>query len=210
MGVGNFVLLFVWETGVAIMSDGADHYRDSLYARSKWLRKAVGSPKSVDSSIYDACKSHETLAKWRDGGKGIYPMARNTMYKYADDCFSDELIPEGPNEGECGYRYLDWLRKKARDSLEEFSKKRSTASRKARKVEKENTGKIAKDKVREHSLCVGKAYLDLLTQVIAIANEVTGHEVNVRLRNLVHDHDRLFGDLFREVGSVRPDNVEWI
>jgi len=184
--------------------------RDNVYARYEALQYALSNLNLVPIEILDACESQSSLAALAFTQYGITPLARNSMYKYADQVLAEHKIPEGEKKaGENGQHYLDWLRKHVREKALKEIGYRTKAARIQRNKQHKQKSQHNQQQAEEHSLRVSKAYLHLLTQIKGMqADDSLELLFRKKLINIVQDHDQLYGDLFDEVGTVRPDNLE--
>lgn len=182
----------------------------SVAARFKVLKKYIGSPSVADKKIVNSCRSQSTLAGMDFPELGITPLARNSMYKYAD-LFS-EKNPEfiGGYEG-VGRSLLDELRRKV-FSLEvrggPYRSKSAYLMRSESKCENLESELVS---IEAHSLRLSKAYLKLLGSMheLAVGN-LNGDELRQRVRNLISDQNFLYGDLFVDIDRMREVRVEAI
>jgi hypothetical protein len=183
---------------------------ESIRNRCRVLVEALQSTSHISSKILDACESQSTLASLSIPSEGITALSRNSLYKYADLELTDARVPNGyKDEGAAGYRYLDWLRNeiKKKGKQGSFDRSRSAHASRFQQRFQELTSQMIE--VRQHSLAVSRAYLHLFTSVRGLhADESVSATTRQRVANMMNDHDRLYSELFEEVGSLRPDNLE--
>lgn len=183
---------------------------ENVRARFHALSEANKDPSGISKSLLEACTSQVTLAKFSSPKHGISPMSRNSMYKYADIELAGLMVPEGfAQAGKSGRFYLDWLRNEVKVKGRKNSQSRTKLSRERRHQDHVAELEATLHNIKENSIGVSKAYLSLLSCVKRLyqddgLDDLTRH----RLLHILHDHDRLFSNLFQEVGTIRPDNVE--
>lgn len=185
---------------------------ESVKARLHALLEARSDPSKVASAIIDACSSQSSLAALSISSRGINSLSRNSLYKYADLVITDYVIPEGyKNSGESGFRYLDWLRGEVKNAGKQYIGTRTKLARENRFEQRLSALSKEIDMLQRHSLAISKAYLHLMVSIKGLhrldtLDELTRH----KLINMINDHDRLYGELFEEIGTVRPMNVEML
>lgn len=186
--------------------------RESIRNRCSVLQAALNNPLSVESKIVEACQSQASLAALSLPAQGIAPLSRNSLYKYADIELTKETIPNGfKNEGGSGYRYLDWLREEVKKLAKTTSPDRSRSARNARAQLKLQELNQQVEHLRKHSLGVSRAYFYLFNCLKGLhGDENIDATTRRKIANILNDHDRLYSDLFAEVGMVRPGNLEAI
>lgn len=188
----------------------SDACRKSIYGRYKVLLKAFQKPAEAPISVLKACDSQSMLAALSFPEKDITPLARGSMYKYADLVLADYTVPDGyKSTGKNGHYYLDWLRKEVKITATKEIYNRSKAAREQRAKQRIEAAKEEQSHLRANSIRVSKAYIQLLTSIKGMRNdESLDLMVRQLLTNMVHDHIHLYADLFNEVDTIRPGNVE--
>jgi hypothetical protein len=185
--------------------------KQNILARVNLLKKAHEKPQAMHPAVQRACESQSSLAAFDFPEFGITPMSRNSMYKYADSELSDYQIPENfKHAGKSGRFYLDWLRIEVKTAgAGKRLSSRSKSSRDARSRQQIADLEEAVRCLKMHSLSVSKAYLNLLGCVKGLYKDANLEPaLRQRLINILNDHDRLYSDVFNEVGTVRPTNLE--
>lgn len=184
--------------------------RESIRNRCRVLEQALQSSSSVSRKILDGCESQSSFASMSIPSEGITALSRNSLYKYADIELTNVRIPNGcKDEGVAGYRYLDWLRNEIKKKGKRGSLDRSKLAHASRFQQRLQELTCQMVELRKHSLAVSRAYLHLFISLRGLhADESIGATTRQRIANMMNDHDRLYSELFEEVGSLRPDNLE--
>ncbi len=193
-------------------SKSSFRYFENVKARLDMLLEARRDPSNASQFLIEACSSQSALAALSIPKKGISPLARNSLYKYADLVIMDFFIPEGNKDaGKSGHKYLDWLRNEVRKIGKANGNNRSKKAREERLKDRASMLTAEMDLVRRHSLAISKAYLHLMVALKSLYTQENLDELTrQRLINVINDHDRLYSGLFEEVGSVRPANLEFL
>lgn len=184
--------------------------RKSVEARLRELLAAYQDLSNAPREIIAACESQNSLANLSVPKKGITALSRNSLYKYADLFITEYVVPDGNmDSGKSGYDYLDWLRKTIKRLAKTQASQRTKVSREQRFQARIIELTQMLESAREHSLGVSKAYLSVLHSIKYLHSDPNLEPLmRQRLINLLNDHDRLYGNLFDEVGTIRPGNIE--
>lgn len=189
----------------------AESCKVNISSRYDALSRALINPGGVSKELVAGISSQSSFANLSLPELGIYPIARNTMYKYADIVIVDSKVPEGKYIGLSGRYYLDWLRVNLKLSIFKTVAYRSKFEKDRRLKAKENDLKNKINETEKNSLIVSKAYLGLLRSVLALArSEKIEPLVRDRLLGIVNDNDAVYGEIFREIGTWRDGVVEVI
>lgn len=213
----EFVLLFGKASGDVNMAAkiigkiDAESCKVNISSRLDALNRALINPEGVSKELVAGISSQSSFANLSLPELGIYPIARNTMYKYADIVIVDSKVPEGKYIGLSGRYYLDWLRVNLKLSIFKTVSYRSKFEKDRRLKGKENDLKNKINETEKNSLIVSKAYLGLLRSVLALArSEKIEPLMRDRLLGIVNDNDAVYGEVFREIGTWRDGIVEVI
>ena len=135
--------------------------------------------------------------------------SRNTLFKYADQVLASLQNPDG----DTGWKYLDWLRREAKEAAAKESGRRTKGAFQARARERQTQMGEELTALQITMTAQSKAYLWLLKGISGIANSQTIEPATrQRLLNLLNEHDELFGALFGPelAQAIRPKNVTGI
>lgn len=183
----------------------------NIYYRYRALASAYRNPKVAPAPVINGCQTQTTLADLNYPQYQITPMARMSLFKYADLVLSgaDYQIPEGEKgAGEIGWAYLDWLRKKV-FAVGMQSKGFRTKVARASRAKRRNEAAVEKLRQAElHALAVSKAYVQLFKDIRGFASSDYLPDVaRQRLFNILNNADGLHGELFSPF-DLREANVE--
>lgn len=183
---------------------------ESVRNRCRVLLETLQNPLEASSKIFEACSSQSTLASFSFDSEGITTLSRNSMYKYANLELIHETIPSGfKGEGGTGYRYLDWLRNEVKKIAKSTKLDRSKTAHARRSEQRLQDMTLHTHEMMKHSLAVSKAYFHLFRSLKNLyADESVAATTRHRIANLMNDHDRLYSNLFEEIGTLRPGNLE--
>ncbi|MBE1426465.1 hypothetical protein H4684_003131 [Desulfomicrobium macestii] len=168
--------------------------RSSVFARHEALKQAIKSIKTAPKALTTACNSSVALASLDLPEIGICRLgSRNTLFKYSDILFSDHYTPNG----ETGWKYIDWLRNEVKDLAKKEALARNKKSRELIMAEKLNRAQQELSALQRTMMAQTKAYLWILKEVFGLSKSHTiDDSTKHRLKNLITNHDELFGDLF--------------
>jgi hypothetical protein len=184
-----------------------DVCRSSVISRYDTLTKALRSLDSVPAEFITATVSAVQFAQLSCTSCGITPIARNTLFKYADEILFDST--DG-NELR-GWKLLDSLRVAVYEKAANESGRRSSAARTFRQNSIVESLTSELEEIKECISAQTNAYLALLKEVGGLAkSEALDYKTQFRLKNMLSRHDELYGELFeaRIAKEVRPQNVE--
>ncbi|MDO8336369.1 MAG: hypothetical protein Q7T74_06335 [Candidatus Saccharibacteria bacterium] len=183
---------------------------ESVRNRCRILQETLQNPAQASSKVFEACLSQSALASMSLPSQGITALSRNSMYKYANLELIHEKIPNGCNsEGSVGYRYLEWLRNEVKRIGREKIFDRTKSAHASRADQRLQETIQHAHELRKHSLAVSKAYFHLFASIKGLyADESINTTTRNRIANMMNDHDRLYSELFDEVGTLRPGNLE--
>lgn len=188
---------------------------DNVYNRLTALEKARARPSHAPTEVLDGCASQQALADLDLPNFGISPMARNSMYKYADIMLAEKQVPDGKQAGKTGRHYLDWLRKKVMDEAIRQTGYRTKVARKKRAAARKVAEKDRLTQVEEQMLAIDKAYWDLFSKVrTELKQPHIDPDTRQRLATILNDHSETFHGVFDAVpgtpmpSDAIPDNVE--
>lgn len=185
--------------------------KQNIYNRYRALASALDNPRVAPAPIIDGCQTQATLAKLDYPQYKITPMARMSLFKYADLVLSgpDYQIPGGEkNEGRSGWAYLDWLRNQVFKVGVQSAGYRTKAAREARSRQRKKVKNDKEKQAERHALAVSKAYVQLFREVRAFANSNQLNDVSQqRLFNILNSADGVYGEIFNP-NDLREDNVK--
>ncbi|WP_273204395.1 hypothetical protein [Marinobacter subterrani] len=183
----------------------------NIYNRYRALQSAYSNPKVAPALIIDGCKTQTALARLNYPQYQITPIARMSLFKYADLVLrgADYKIPEGEKGGgETGWAYLDWLRKQVFTAGVKSSSFRTKAARAERAKQRRKASSDKLLQAERHALAVSKAYVQLFREVRIFSNSDHLNDVSrQRLYNILNNADGLHSELFSS-NDLRDDNVE--
>jgi hypothetical protein len=124
------------------------------------LEETLRSPKTADSEFISVCSSQAIFAAAAIPRLKIFPLSRNSMYKYADIILADKLTQDNRS----GRFYLDWLRKEVAKLPLGSSSFRSKAKYQERRSSEQDELR-EKLRITEATLLIrGSAYFRLLNK----------------------------------------------
>jgi hypothetical protein len=184
-----------------------DACRSGVIARYETLTKALRSLDSVPAEFITSTVSAVQFARLSCTSCGITPIARNTLFKYADEILSDRASENGQR----GWKLLDSLRIAVYKKATNESRRRSSATRTLRQNSIVESLTSELEEMQRCILAQTNAYLALLKEVGGLAkSEVLDNKTRFRLKNMLGRHDELYSELFeaRIAKEIRPQNVE--
>ena len=172
-----------------------DFCLNNVKARCNAIQKAIAKPKEASIQIVNACANHESLANLEYKEFGISPMARNTMYKYANVKFADDSTKDGKK----GWLYLNELRKEAKKIGFTQTSKRSKAALKEKNTLRKKNTKTKLDATEKHSLACSKAYTTLLYSLMQLekSSDIDPY-TKQKLRMKLTTHDEVYSNIFNQ------------
>lgn len=192
-----------------LRSHSESSFARSVLARRQALLDVAKNDVPLTSSLVNAVGTTTAFANWDLREKGISKMGRNTLRKVADQVLNGALASPEIS----GWRYLDSLRRGVKAKSRAASSNRGVAA-KHHKLLRQKEELLGQLQTLEASVAVQtKAYLFLFQQLRGLAkNSDIGLAVQVRIFNILNDHDELYGAIFGpEISdAIRPKNVEEI
>ncbi|WP_431474579.1 hypothetical protein RVM24_18980 [Marinobacter sp. KM021] len=183
----------------------------NIYNRYRALKSAYSNPQIAPTLIINGCKTQTALARLNYPQYQITPIARMSLFKYADLVLrgADYQIPEDERGGgEAGWAYLDWLRKQVFTAGVQSTGYRTKAARAARAKQRKDAISDKLLQAERHALAVSKAYIQLFREVRIFSNSNHLNDASrQRLFNILNNADTLHSELFSS-SDLRDDNVE--
>lgn len=175
--------------------NSASMCRLNVEARWKMLEETLRSPNTADSEFVSVCSSQAIFAAASIPRLKIFPISRNSMYKYADLILSDKLT-EGNRSGRF---YLDWLRKEVAKLPLDSTSFRSKSKYQERRTSEQDE---LREKLRltEATLLIrGSAYLRLVQAFNLISRDPAVEDsTRNRISNILTEQEKLFEQAFRD------------
>lgn len=169
--------------------------RHNVETRWKILEEILKCPEEANPAIIRSCASQVTFAAAAFPEVNIFPISRNSMYKYADILLADRFT----DEKKSGRFYLDWLRKQVAG----LGVKAAPFRSKAEKEQRHSTqiiNLIEKLRVTEAALLIrGAAYLRLVQAFNLISRDPAIEEsTRQRINNILIEQESLHASAFRD------------
>jgi hypothetical protein len=167
----------------------------TVEARWKMLEETLRSPKTADSEFISVCSSQAIFAAAAIPRLKIFPLSRNSMYKYADIILADKLTQDNRS----GRFYLDWLRKEVAKLPLGSSSFRSKAKYQERRSSEQDELR-EKLRITEATLLIrGSAYFRLVQAFNLISRDPAVEDsTRNRISNILTEQEKLFEQAFRD------------
>ncbi|WP_331351879.1 hypothetical protein [Cellvibrio sp. UBA7671] len=177
------------------------------YVETRWkiLEEILQCPEAADPEFIRVCGSQEAFAAAAFPALKIFPISRNSMYKYADIILADKFTKDNKS----GRFYLDWLRKQVADLPIKTSSFRSKAQHELRRS-LQSDALLEKLRSTEAALLIrGAAYLRLVQAFNLISRDPSVEELTRhRISNILAEQETLFEQTFRdEIPPFDSSNV---
>lgn len=183
----------------------------NIYNRYRALQSALRNPQVAPAPVIDGCQTQTRLAALVYPPYKITPMARMSLFKYADLVLAgpEYQIPDGEkNAGQSGWAYLDWMRKQVFTAGVQSSGYRTKAARATRSKQRKRVNIDKLQQAEQHVLAISKAYVQIFRDIRAFANSPQLNDVSrQRIFNILNSADGLYSELFSS-NDLREDNVK--
>jgi len=178
---------------------------ENVRARCDLLIDGISRPNSVNKALHTALVGQRAFAALELPNSKITQIALNTLKS-----LSDELFIEPDEDGRTGFAYLNALRIKLGQRIEEVCTSR-TIEAKAERHEDAKDNLLARlSAVEAHSIKRDKAYLSLYSSINRLIKSGELHsDAQERLYRVLENHHSAFASLFEpDIGSATGNETK--